>query len=73
MELTALVRFEGGSYWAEVKELPGCFASGGTLDELNEALAEAVSLYHADKEGAGGSRSVHVEEMKLLVSAAGSA
>ncbi len=36
---------EDGSYWAEVVELPGCFASGDTWDELWEALTEAVSLY----------------------------
>ena len=62
MELTALVRQEDGSYWAEIKELPGCFASGATLDELSEALAEAVSLYLADD----AARVVRVEEMKLV-------
>jgi predicted RNase H-like HicB family nuclease len=31
--------------WAEVEELPGCFASGQNLAELQEALAEAISLY----------------------------
>lgn len=36
---------DDGSYWAEVDELPGCFASGESLDELWEALGEAVSLY----------------------------
>lgn len=34
-----------GSYWAEVLNLPGCFASGHTLDELREGLAEAISLH----------------------------
>lgn len=71
MELTAAVRFEDGSYWAEVKELPGCFASGGTLDELREALVEAVSLYLADEPASGevAPRSVQVEALKLLVTA----
>ncbi len=45
MELTVIVHQERGSFWAEVSELPGCFASGRTLDELVEALAEAVGLY----------------------------
>ena len=45
MELTVRVNEEGGSYWAEVVELPGCFASGQTLDELREALGEAVRLH----------------------------
>lgn len=34
-----------GDLWAEVAELPGCFASGRDMGELREALAEAVSLY----------------------------
>ena len=48
MELTVRVRQEGASYWSEVAELPGCFASAGTLAELEEALAEAVGLYLGD-------------------------
>lgn len=36
---------EDGSLWAEVDELPGCFASGDDFDELWENLAEAVGLY----------------------------
>jgi len=44
--LTVTVHEEDdGSLWAEVKDLPGCFASGDTMEELQEALAEAVSLY----------------------------
>lgn len=31
--------------WAEVEELPGCFASGHTLEELQESLIEAIGLY----------------------------
>lgn len=45
MELTVVVHQERGSFWSEVSELPGCFASGRTLEELGEALAEAVGLY----------------------------
>lgn len=36
--------------WAEVDEMPGCFASGQTPAELRDALAEAMRLY-ASKEG----------------------
>lgn len=36
---------DDGSLWAEVLDLPGCFASGDSLDELSEALEEAVRLY----------------------------
>jgi predicted RNase H-like HicB family nuclease len=48
MELTARIHAEDGSYWADVPELPGCFASGDTLDELFESLQEGVALCLAD-------------------------
>jgi predicted RNase H-like HicB family nuclease len=35
----------GEDLWAEVEELPGCFASGQDMSELREALAEAISVY----------------------------
>lgn len=38
----------GQDLWAEVEELPGCFASGRDMDELREALSEAVSLYRSE-------------------------
>ena len=41
MELTVVVHHERESFWSEISELPGCFASGGTLEELREALGEA--------------------------------
>ena len=47
MELIACVHVGGGGYWADVPELPGCFASGDTLDELFESLQEGVALYLA--------------------------
>jgi predicted RNase H-like HicB family nuclease len=34
-------------YEAAVKELPGCFAAGATLDELHEAVIEAIQQYHS--------------------------
>jgi predicted RNase H-like HicB family nuclease len=45
MEITVVVHQEGKRFWSEVNELPGCFASAGTLSELHEALADAVGLY----------------------------
>lgn len=33
-----------GSLWAEVRELPGCFASGFGVEELQEALLEAIQM-----------------------------
>jgi predicted RNase H-like HicB family nuclease len=41
------VHHEDGSYWAEVRELPGCFASGHDLPELIESVQEAIALYLA--------------------------
>jgi Uncharacterized conserved protein len=45
MELTANIHLEDGSYWADVSELPGCFAAGDTLDELFGSLREGIRLY----------------------------
>jgi len=49
MELTARIHIEEGGYWADVPELPGCFASGDTLDELFESVQESVAIYLADE------------------------
>ena len=38
-------REHDGGLWAEVLELPGCFASGADEEELDEALREAIALY----------------------------
>lgn len=46
----------GEDLWAEVEELPGCFASGRDLAELRTALAEAISLYLSEP-----GHPVHVE------------
>ena len=32
-------------YWARVRELPGCFSCGETLDELKANLREAIRLH----------------------------
>ena len=62
MEFTAQIHLEDGSYWADIPELPGCFASGDTLDELFESLQESVALYLADD---GPSPEVHVATATL--------
>lgn len=75
MELHAVIHEEDGSYWAEVKELPGCFASGRDLEEIKEALIEAIGLCLPEAElvegqpkGRGKKRrpSVRVDELKLI-------
>ncbi len=71
--LTVRVREEDETYWAEVVELPGCFASGPTLDELRDALEEAISLYLADDDDpANGDvppprASLRIGELKALL------
>jgi predicted RNase H-like HicB family nuclease len=52
MTLTVEVHDEDGVLWGQVVELPGCFATGETLDELTEALGEAIALYQADTQRA---------------------
>ncbi len=49
--LAATIHREDGSYWAEVPDLPGCFASGETIDELRDAIQESAALYLADRRG----------------------
>lgn len=39
------VHTDDNGYWAEVVDLPGCFASGADLPELFEAIGEAIGLY----------------------------
>jgi predicted RNase H-like HicB family nuclease len=61
MELHAAIHEEDGSYWAEVRELPGCFASGHTLDEVLEGLREAIALCIP-----GQRPSLRVDELRLV-------
>ena len=69
----ALVHEEAdGSLWAEVKELPGCFASGLNVAELQEALFEAIQMSLPDGVELGkpewGALSAAGAERELLVS-----
>lgn len=66
MELHAVIHEEDGSCWAEVKELPGCFASGHDLEEVKQALVEAIGLVLTDEDG-HTSPSVRVDELKLTI------
>ena len=50
MEITANIRLEEGSYWADVPALPGCFASGHDLDELFDSLREGIDLYLSEND-----------------------
>lgn len=71
LEFTAVVHHEeDGSYWAEVTELPGCFASGFDLDELNEALVESIQACLPDDSNGGvGTPAVELGALRMLVAA----
>lgn len=48
--LTVDIHREPPGYWAHVRELKGCFASGSTFDELLVALHDAVAMYVGEDE-----------------------
>lgn len=43
--ITIAIHEEEGSLWAEVLEMPGCFATGANPQELQLALEEAIGMY----------------------------
>jgi predicted RNase H-like HicB family nuclease len=67
MELTVVVTRESGTFWSEVDELPGCFASGRTLSELRDALAEAIGMYLWDLPGVAAESDLAVGEGTIVV------
>jgi predicted RNase H-like HicB family nuclease len=67
MDLEVQVRREGPGYWAHVVELPGCFASGDSLEELRDALAEAIGLYLWDRPAELGDQELRVGEVRMVV------
>lgn len=69
MEFRANIHHEDGSYWAEVPELPGCFASGADLNELVEALEEAILLYLQNDESPPAQQSAAVASITVATSA----
>ena len=67
MELTVVVTRKSDSFWSEVDELPGCFASGSTLSELRDALAEAIGMYLWDLPGVAVESGLVVGECTIVV------
>jgi predicted RNase H-like HicB family nuclease len=64
------VHYEDGMYWAQVREWPGCFASGRTLNELAEALEDSIGLYMTPEDEEEPVRvRLHILEMGLTVAA----
>lgn len=66
MELEVVIHqdAESDGYWAQVVQLPGCFAAGHTLEELEESLQEAVLLYLEDAQEGEPFSSDHVEAVR---------
>lgn len=60
--LSLTVHFENDQIWAEVDDLPGCFAAGRNMAELQEALAEAIGFYLAEDEVPRAVSEIRVEE-----------
>jgi len=52
-DFTVTVHRESDHFWAEVDDLPGCFATGFDESELRDCLEEAISLYLFDVPHAG--------------------
>lgn len=65
MEWKVRVHHEEGSYWAEVVDLPGCLASGDSMDELLEALREAIALCVEDDVSSASAAEIEVAEMTM--------
>lgn len=59
-----VVHLERSGYWAEANGLEGCFASGGTLDEL---LDESISMYVARAEDSVERMLVRVSGLRLEI------
>jgi predicted RNase H-like HicB family nuclease len=49
----------GEQLWAEVLELPGVFVTGADMEELRQALTEAISMYLSEP---GEERHVELED-----------
>lgn len=65
------VHHEDGGFWAEVREWPGCLATGRSLDELAEALLEAIALYVAPEQASPPTVRVQVTELRLSIESSG--
>lgn len=61
------VHHEDRSYWAEVRELPGCFASGDSAAGLLESVEEAVTLYLAPPGGKSSPVRIELAGLDLSV------
>lgn len=66
---TVRIHDEEDGLWAEIVELPGCFATGDTRDELLEALTESLALWTGLKVERVAWTDPNVVEQRILVNA----
>lgn len=59
------VHHEDGSYWAQVRELPGCFASSDSVAELIESVEESVTSYLSPPEGESSLAAIELTRLNL--------
>ena len=45
MKYAVVIEHAGSNYSAYVPDLPGCVATGGTVEEARERIAEAVAMH----------------------------
>jgi predicted RNase H-like HicB family nuclease len=45
MKYAVVIENAGSNYSAYVPDLPGCVATGGTVEETRERIAEAVAMH----------------------------
>jgi predicted RNase H-like HicB family nuclease len=66
-ELHVDVHEEDGSYWGQVREFPGCFATGSSAAELIESAEEAVVLCLAPPDQDPPAVAVRLNALQLSV------
>lgn len=58
---TPVIHSEGGTYWAEIPAMPGCFTVADTLADLKGNLVEAIQCWVATQGDLARSRTARRE------------
>ena len=64
---TVIHREEGGGFWGEIPQLPGCYSQGKTVAELMDNLREAAEGYLEVLKDQGKSPEPEVEIRELVL------
>ena len=54
-----------GEYWGSVRELPGCFSCGATVEELAANVREAIALHLEEVEEEPIPENAHLMQVAL--------